>query len=276
MLAFMNKDARHWQILFLFSFITYGIFALQWAADASRFALILGTAMATQYAWAARLSLPMHTMRSAIITGLGMCILLKTNSLFVMILAPFLAISSKFVIRYEGKHLFNPANFGIVAAILLTGEAWVSPGQWGSHWTTIIFVAAAGAMVLTNCGRIGTGGIFLATYLGGFFALNVLYRGWPLDFFMHQAFNGTIWLFGLFMITDPMTTPNHRITRIVWTVLVALISLYINQFYWISSAPIWVLFFTTPLAVALDQFAKGERYEWVTFKKSPAKIIQLR
>jgi Na+-transporting NADH:ubiquinone oxidoreductase subunit NqrB len=47
-----------------------------------------------------------------------------------MMLAGSLAISSKFLLQVEKKHFFNPANFGIIAALILTPDAWVSPGQW--------------------------------------------------------------------------------------------------------------------------------------------------
>lgn len=44
------------------------------------------------------------------------------------------AIASKFVFSFGEKHFFNPANFGIIFALLLTNNAWVSPGQWGEDW----------------------------------------------------------------------------------------------------------------------------------------------
>ena len=49
------------------------------------------------------------------------------------VLASFIAIGSKFLLKYNGKHIFNPANIGIIATILITKNAWISPGQWGSN-----------------------------------------------------------------------------------------------------------------------------------------------
>ena len=74
----------------------------------------------------------LNSLRSAAITALGLCLLLRGNSYQTMILAGSLAIASKFLFRWHGKHFFNPANFGIIAALILTNDAWVSPGQWGT------------------------------------------------------------------------------------------------------------------------------------------------
>ncbi|PYO55606.1 MAG: Na+-transporting NADH:ubiquinone oxidoreductase, subunit NqrB, partial [Candidatus Rokuibacteriota bacterium] len=67
--------------------------------------------------------------RSALISGLSLCLLLRTNSLTLAVLTAALAIASKFVLRVGGKHVFNPTNFALVAMMLLTGAVWVSPGQ---------------------------------------------------------------------------------------------------------------------------------------------------
>ena len=49
--------------------------------------------------------------------------------------AAAIAISSKFLIRYRGKHVFNPANVAIVLMMLASEHVWVSSGQWGSTAT---------------------------------------------------------------------------------------------------------------------------------------------
>ena len=75
-----------------------------------------------------------------------------------------IAIASKFLIRVRGKHIFNPANIGIVGAMLLTGDAWVSPGQWGAGPALVFLVGAAGLMVVLRVGRIDTSMAFLLTF----------------------------------------------------------------------------------------------------------------
>ncbi|MBA2750283.1 MAG: hypothetical protein H0U45_16530 [Tatlockia sp.] len=78
--------------------------------------------------------LKLPSLRSAVITGLGLSLLLRADSYLTMVLAGFLAISSTFIFKFNDKHFFNSANFGIISALTLTPNAWVSPGQWGDDW----------------------------------------------------------------------------------------------------------------------------------------------
>ena len=56
------------------------------------------------------------------------------------LLAAFLTVVSKYILRFNQKHIFNPSAFGIVATLLLTKDAWLSPGQWGSNAVIFFFV----------------------------------------------------------------------------------------------------------------------------------------
>ena len=126
-------DPRLYQIAVLGSLLVYGLVALDFEVRPARAALILGArVLATQYACTRLWRLPAFDPRSALISGLSLCLLLRTNIRRSRLLAAVIAIASKFVIRVRGKHVFNPTNFGIVALMLLTGQVWVSPGQWGS------------------------------------------------------------------------------------------------------------------------------------------------
>lgn len=96
----------------------------------------------------------LQSLPNAVITSLGLSLLLRSDHYSTVILASALAILSKFVLQVRGKHLFNPANFGIVATLTLTGDAWVSPGQWGeTQWCALLFVGAGG-VVLRRVGHL--------------------------------------------------------------------------------------------------------------------------
>jgi Na+-transporting NADH:ubiquinone oxidoreductase subunit NqrB len=202
------------------------------------------------------------SIKSALITALGLCLLCKANSVWVLGLAGTLAIASKFLIRYKGKHMFNPANLGIIMAILLTGEAWVSPGQWGSNIILLFVLSVLGAIVLLRVGRIETSLAFLFTFGGLVFARDILWQGWPLDHFLHTMTNGSLLLFTFFMITDPVTTPNARKARILWAVLLGVLTFFMLNFLRVHDAPIYVLFFVSPITVLLDRYFKGKRFSW--------------
>lgn len=258
------KDARHFQILALGLFLTYGILDLGWNTQLDRILLTFGTCLLTQTFWIKMTGAPWHSLKSALISSLGLCLLLKTNLLSTAVIAGILTISSKFIIQFDRKHIFNPVNFGIVMTVMLTGDAWVSPGQWGSSFTTLFFVGAAGLMVLLKCGRIDISLAFIGSYFGLEFVRSVLWLGWPIDHFGHMVTNGAILLFTFFMITDPMTTPNHKWARIAWAVIVGILTFTLNHIFILNSgAPIWALFIISPLTLVFDKFFKAQKFSWL-------------
>ncbi|MEO0949661.1 MAG: Na+-transporting NADH:ubiquinone oxidoreductase, subunit NqrB, partial [Cyanobacteria bacterium J06641_5] len=127
----------------------------------------------------------MYSWKSAAITSLGLCLLLRGNSPLTMLLAGTIAIASKFCLRWRGKHIFNPTNFGLMGAVLLTNDAWVSPGQWGGTWWLLAIFIAAGGIVLGWVGRWETSVAFLATY-GALEFLRDYWLGWSPDVWAHR------------------------------------------------------------------------------------------
>src|SRR4029079_9115073 len=115
----------------LASLLVYGMGWLDFGITPTTVCLVLLTVVVTQ-AVCDRLNGAGVNARSALISGLSLCLLLRTNWTELAILAAVIAIVSKFVFRFRGKHIFNPTNGGIVAMLLLTDQVWVAPGQWGS------------------------------------------------------------------------------------------------------------------------------------------------
>lgn len=260
---FLKRDGRHFQILYLGSFLLYGVLALGWDVDLFKIGLIIATCLGTQAILARVHGLGWHTLKSAAISSLGLCILLKTNLPTTAIIAALITISSKFVLKVDRKHIFNPVNIGIALTTLFTGDAWVSPGQWGSSFTTLYFVGAAGLIVVLRVGRIDISLAFLATYLGLEFIRSCIWLGWPTDHFVHLMTNGTLMLFSFFMITDPVTTPNHPKARILWAFMVGVLAFcFTHILYMQSGAPIWALFVLSPITIVLDQLFIHRRFAW--------------
>ncbi|HEY9833017.1 MAG TPA: RnfABCDGE type electron transport complex subunit D [Stenomitos sp.] len=204
---------------------------------------------------------PVTSLKSALITSLGLSLLLRADHYTTMILAGSLAILSKFLFHFERKHFFNPANFGIVAALLLTQDAWVSPGQWGEDgWYALLF-AGTGGLVLKRVGRWDTTAAFLGIY-ALLEAIRNLWLGWTWDVFIHRLMSGSLLLFALFMITDPRSIPNARISRIIWAGCIAILTFILRNQFFISTSVFWALFFLSPLIVFFDMFWSAPRFSW--------------
>ena len=204
---------------------------------------------------------PFSSFPSALITALGLSLLLRSDHYGTMVLAAVVAILSKFVLQVHGKHLFNPANIGIVAAILLTQDAWISPGQWGEErWYALLFLGAGG-VVLSRVGRWDTTGAFLGSYALLEAGRN-FWLGWTWDVWAHRLMSGSLLLFALFMVTDPRTIPNAGIGRIIWACAIALLTFILRNVFFIPTAVFWALFALTPLTPLLDWIWPASRFTW--------------
>jgi Na+-translocating ferredoxin:NAD+ oxidoreductase RnfD subunit len=161
---------------------------------------------------------------SAYISGISLTLIIKPQggALWPFALGGFLAISSKYVLRYRDNHLWNPTNFAI-AALLLTAPDRISvlSHQFGNDLTTNLVIWAFGLVIAA---RVGVLHITL-TYVASFLVLNsvraaalgqaILPEIAPITGPMYQ-------LFIFFMITDPRTVVRGRRRQIVVAILIAI------------------------------------------------------
>lgn len=279
------KDARDYQILCLSSFLCLGIFYRDWTLQIQGIFLTIIICLLTQIvlnSWVKLTTIQpniitintqknqlfswLHTLdfsgiKSALITGLGLSLLLRSNSPNILMLAGVLAIASKFIFNYHQKHFFNPANFGIIITIFLTKSAWVSPGQWGSDWWYLLLFICTGAMVLNKVGRWETSAIFLIFY-GGLEAIYNYYLGWNFEVLTHQLMSGSLLVFTFFMLTDPRSIPNAKNSRIIWAIAIAFLSFILKEIFYINSAIFLALFIISPMTILLDLTWKENRFRW--------------
>jgi Na+-transporting NADH:ubiquinone oxidoreductase subunit NqrB len=255
------RDPRLYQILILSSLLVYGVTRLDLEIPASRALLLLGVAQITQYACTRLWRLPAFDPRSALISGLSLCLLLRTNSWALAALAAAVTIAGKFVLRVHGKHVFNPTNLGIVAVMLATGGVWVSPGQWGSAAFFAFLIACLGGLVVSRAARGDVTYAFLAFYLAILFG-RALWLGQPMAIPLHQVESGAFLIFTFFMISDPRTTPDSRAGRVLFALLVALGAGYVHFVLYRPNGLLLSLFFLAPAVPLIDRLLPGSRYAW--------------
>jgi hypothetical protein len=249
------KDARYFQILFQSIFLCYGIFILHWKNESWLYATYFTTSLTVQFLceyFLGKKHLPFlqrlkNGIPSVLISSFGLSLLLKTNLWWVAVFAAL----------------------GIVLAILLTGNAWISPGQWGSGAVILFGVLSLGFIVTTRVQKLDVSLAFLSTFAGLIFLRQFIYLGWPMDHFIQSVSTGSLLLFSFFMITDPKTIPNHTVVRIVWCIVIAAVAFYLTAFKFMNGAPIFVLVLAQPLVPVLDKFFKAKKFEWKPLLNPP-------
>ncbi|MEZ5947002.1 MAG: RnfABCDGE type electron transport complex subunit D [Hyphomonas sp.] len=272
----LSADARNWQILalgglFTLSYLTsdFGVTGLSLAAACTGAfaAQLIGTAFLN---W--RRGKPLMAgleWKSAAITGLGVTILLRAADPWIWAAATFTGVALKFLVRVNGKHVFNPGCIGIVAMMLLLGrDAWVSPGQWGQAPLVAGYALALAALTLSSAKRLD----IAIGFLGGFAAILFARAAWlgdPMAIPLHQMSSGALLIFAFFMITDPRSTPDSRLGRILFAFAVAALAAWFiigpNQ----RGAPLMALAALAWATPVIDWLMPAKKFEWNTTRKTP-------
>lgn len=256
------RDPRVFQILFLSSFLALGLLGLEFRLDPLQAFLCLSSALLTQAFFLRALKLTEPGFLSAAVTGLGLSLLVRTDTLWVHPLAAFVAIAGKFTLRARGKHLFNPANLGVVFALLVTGRAWVSPAQWGHGLSSAGWVVLLGAVIALRARTADVSLAFLASFLG-LCALRILWLGQRWAVLGHRLDDASLLLFTFFMISDPRTLPDSRRGRAAVAVLTALAAFAWQFGLYRQNGLFYALFLLTPTTALWDRLWPGTPHRWV-------------
>ncbi|HEX7232920.1 MAG TPA: RnfABCDGE type electron transport complex subunit D [Candidatus Binatia bacterium] len=258
----MPKDPRYYQIAVLGSLLFYGVAWLGFDIGAPDIAILLGTVIGTQFLCTKFLSRSAFDSRSALISGLSLCLLLRTNDSILTILTAMITIASKFLLRWKGKHIFNPTNFGIVAMLALGGGVWVSPAQWGSQLQFAFLMSCLGGMVIHRAMRSDVSLTFILFYAGILF-LRAGWLGDPWSIPVKQLQSGALLLFTFFMISDPKTTPDSRSGRMLFAFLVAVGAAYVQFALYRTNGLLWSLAVCSMLTPLIDHVSPGKKYQWL-------------
>jgi enediyne biosynthesis protein E5 len=258
----LPHDPRYYQIAVLASLLVCGIGWLNFDVGGPQVVIILSTVFATQWVCTTLARLPLFDPRSALISGLSLCLLLRTNKPLLMAAAAIVAIASKFVFKWSGKHIFNPTNFAIVVMIA-TGGVWVSPAQWGSKLYFAFLMACLGGMVIHRAMRSDVSYAFFLAYTAILFGRAFWLRD-PLTIPLKQLQSGALLLFTFFMISDPKTTPESRAGRVIFAFLVAAGAAYVQFGLYRTNGLLWSLAVCSAVVPFIDWLLPGTKYEWTS------------
>ncbi len=267
------RDPRYYQIVVLGMLLTYGITVLDFGILWQNALIIVSTALAVQFLGTRYFDLGRFDPLSPLITSLSLTLLLRTDLVSLAALAATLAIGSKFLLRYNGKHIFNPANFALVSLMILSDHAWVSSGQWGSAAIGAFVLACLGFLVLTRARRAETTIAFIILYAAMLFG-RAVWLDDPFSIPLHQIQNGALLIFAFFMISDPKTTPNTATGRVLYAALVASVAYTIQFIYYQPNGPILALILCAPVVPLIDAVLHGRIYRWEQPADQPANPIR--
>lgn len=229
---------------------------------------IIATALGVQWVLATLCGRPDLELRSALISTLSLCLLLRTTSPQVAAIAAAAAIASKFALRIRNKHVFNPTAFGLVVVLAAADNAWISAGQWGTAPIAGLWIAGFGSLVLRRAHRSDITWAFLGCYLVLLFGRS-WWLGDPAAIAMQHVSSGAFLVFAFFMISDPRTTPDARAGQILFAGIVASTALVLRFEFYQTNALLWSLMACAPLVPLLDRWLTADRYQWASGHHTP-------
>ncbi|MGE0309992.1 MAG: RnfABCDGE type electron transport complex subunit D [Lautropia sp.] len=254
-------DPRALQIAFLSSFLAIGLADRDFPLEPAQLVLGVGAALCTQLAWIRHLRLDRTGVASALVSALGIGLLVRADNLVVHPLLACIAISSKFVLRLERRHLFNPANLAAVLAATALPGAWVSSGQWGHDAMVAAWFVLLGCWVALRSRRLDGGLLFLGCWTTLLVA-RAVWLGHAPAVVLHQLTNGALLLFAFFMITDPLTSPSRTLPRLIHAGAVALLAFGWQYLLYRPNGLLLALFALAPFVAWLEHRWPGERWSW--------------
>jgi Na+-translocating ferredoxin:NAD+ oxidoreductase RnfD subunit len=234
-----------------------------------RLMVALGVCMATEalLSWFDRGKIV--NLLSAYISGISLTLLLKPQggALWPFALGGFIAISSKYVLRYRGNHLWNPTNFAVSALLLLAADrVSVLSHQFGNDLTTNLVIWIFGLIIAARVGVIH----ITLTYVASFLLLNsvrALALGMPVLPEIAPITGPMYQLFIFFMITDPRTIVRGRRRQIVVAILIAVMETLI-RFASDKGWPLPTAFNAAPAFLALALV--GPVAKWIDLRRRSA------
>jgi enediyne biosynthesis protein E5 len=257
----LRADPRYFQIVALASLLAFNLGFIDFGARPWPSAFAIAGALATQIVCTRLFALPHLDLRSPLITGLSLSLLLRADAPWLHAAAAAIAIGSKFVLRIDGKHIFNPAGLAIVVLLFTSHDVWISPGQWGTSVWLVSAIAFAGILVLQAARRTDIAFFFLASHAVLLLA-RATWLGDPLAIPLHQLQSGSLLIFSFFMISDPKTAPDSRLGRFLFAFTVAATAHWLAFFMQMRPALYVALIALSPIVVLIDRFLPTRRFTW--------------
>ncbi len=245
------RDPRLHLAAVIISLQILGQVAFDFKLSIAQILVALGTCAVLEMGIALRKQHVILWPASALLTGNGVAFILRVpgtvhgdwwsmNGWWIYAGTAAVALLSKYVIAWRGRHLFNPSNFGLVLCFLILGKNRAFPLEfwWGpmTAWMALaLAIIVAGGLAILYRLRLlfiavgfwlSFGAAIIVVALSG----HAMTTSWHLGavtgtyFWWVLITSPEILVFTFFMITDPKTIPLGRPARLVYAVTIGLLS----------------------------------------------------
>lgn len=226
--------------------VTFG-FLESW----SRTALAIGTSILVELVLGRLYFGKWPHLASAYVSGISVGMLVRSPEFWPYAVCAAISIVSKYVIRVDGRHIWNPSNLGIVAMLVLASDTVAGLSvQWGNNLLPMAVVWVFGAAIIHAVGRFHITFTYVVSFIA-FSALRAAVTGHPWLSEVAPITGPMYQLFIFFMITDPRTTVRPVWAQSLVAFLIAALEAVLRIYEFVY-APFYALFLIGPAAVLLE------------------------
>jgi Na+-translocating ferredoxin:NAD+ oxidoreductase RnfD subunit len=249
----LRRDPRYLVAGFLTLILIIGQVWLNFLESLGQFATAVVFSMATEIVLSRIYYGKWPNPISSYMTGVSIGILVRSPAWWTYAAGSVLGISQKYAIQFQGRHLFNPSNFGLCILLVAVPEIVAALSkQWTNMPGVMLFIFLLGFVVISRLRRLD----IVFTYVLGFILLSLVrstITGVPILAELSPASGPAFQLFIFFMITDPSTTPSTRKGRMGYAVAIAAVEALL-RFWRNQNAPFFALFVTSPIAMIWERW----------------------
>jgi enediyne biosynthesis protein E5 len=237
--------------LFITIILTVGQISFGMLDNYMNIVIAIGASILTEIILASLVLGTWKNLASAYITGISVGILIRSNVIWPYAITAVLSIMSKYVLQYNGKHLWNPSNFGVSWMLFMAPLSVAGLSiQWGNNLLALAVVWILGLFIVNRAKRLHV----TLTYVISFIIFAYLRSIISHDAFLAEIspLTGPMYqLFIFFMITDPPTSVSTKKGRILVAILIALVE-FIFRLNGFIYAPFYALFLVGPFCRFID------------------------
>jgi enediyne biosynthesis protein E5 len=197
-------------------------------------------------------------LASAYISGISVGILVRSPAVWPYFVCAVVSIMSKYVLRVNNRHIWNPSNFGIAVLVFLAPETVATLSiQWGNYLLPMIVIWCLGSVIIARLHRFNITGTYVACFIALAFVRSWI-TGSPWQSEVAPLTGPMYQLFIFFMITDPKTTVKSRKWQSIVVAIVALVEM-ILRLDQVVYAPFYALFLVGPTALLIEYWFESRK-----------------
>jgi Na+-transporting NADH:ubiquinone oxidoreductase subunit NqrB len=208
-------------------------------------------------------------LASAYISGISVGILVRSPAVWPYFVCAVVSIMSKYVLRVNNRHIWNPSNFGISVLVFLAPETVATLSiQWGNYLLPMIVIWVLGSVIIARLKRFHITGTYVACFIALAFVRSFI-TGSPWQSEVAPLTGPMYQLFIFFMITDPKTTVKSKKWQCIVVAIVALVEM-ILRLDQVVYAPFYALFLVGPAALLVEYWFESRSQKTVSMARATA------